>query len=224
VDPADALSNLLLTAGVAAAPIPPGTEARAACWRDWVSGRRVLLLLDDEAGHEQVQPLLPGTTGSMVLVTSRRRLAALQDATVIRLDVLSPAEAAALLAGLAAGQYFATWASAYRRPPPGRSPALVPDLSTPARAGAWLETERPNLHVAADCAQFAHAIAISGAISGFLAANGHWDQSATLIHTALTAARRAGNRLGEADTLGDLGVLRQEAATIPAPQRASPRR
>ena len=38
VDPADALASLLLTAGVAAAQIPPGLEARAGRWRDQVAG------------------------------------------------------------------------------------------------------------------------------------------------------------------------------------------
>ena len=102
VDPADALASLLLTAGLAAAQIPPGLEARAARWRDVVAGKKILLLLDDAAGHEQVRPLLPGTAGSLVLVTSRRRLAALEDAAQISLDVLSPGEAATLLTRLAA--------------------------------------------------------------------------------------------------------------------------
>ena len=102
VGPADALGSLLLAAGVPAAQVPPGAEARAARWRDFAAGRRILLVLDDAAGHEQVRPLLPGTPASLVLVTSRRRLAALEDAVVISLDVLSPAEAAALLARLAA--------------------------------------------------------------------------------------------------------------------------
>jgi tetratricopeptide (TPR) repeat protein/transcriptional regulator with XRE-family HTH domain len=102
VDPADALASLLLTAGVAAVQIPSGLEARAARWRDHAAGRKILLLLDDAASHEQVQPLLPGTAGSVVLVTSRRRLTALEDATVISLDTLPPEEAAALLARLAA--------------------------------------------------------------------------------------------------------------------------
>jgi DNA-binding SARP family transcriptional activator/tetratricopeptide (TPR) repeat protein len=101
VDPADALASLLLTAGAGPAQIPPGLEARAARWRDHVAGRKILLVLDDAASHEQVRPLLPGTAGSLVLVTSRRRLAALQGASVISLDVLPPVEAAELLARLA---------------------------------------------------------------------------------------------------------------------------
>ncbi len=102
VGPVDALASLLLTAGASAAQIPPGLEARAARWRDHVAGKKILLLLDDAAGHEQVRPLLPGTAGSLVLVTSRRRLTALHDATVISLDTLSPGEAAILLVRLAA--------------------------------------------------------------------------------------------------------------------------
>jgi tetratricopeptide (TPR) repeat protein/transcriptional regulator with XRE-family HTH domain len=102
VGPADALASLLLTAGVPSAQIPPGIEARAARWRGHVAGKKILLLLDDAAGHEQVRPLLPGTAGSLVLVTSRRRLTALGDTAVITLGPLPPAQAAALLARLAA--------------------------------------------------------------------------------------------------------------------------
>jgi tetratricopeptide (TPR) repeat protein/transcriptional regulator with XRE-family HTH domain len=102
VDPADALASLLMTAGVAAAQIPPGLEARTALWRDRLADKQLLLVLDDAVGHEQVRPLLPGTAGSLVLVTSRRHLTALEDATTISLDTLAPGEAAALLVRLAA--------------------------------------------------------------------------------------------------------------------------
>jgi len=101
VDPADALASLLLTAGVPAALIPPGVDARAAVWRSHAAGKKILLVLDDAAGHQQVWPLLPGTPGSLVLITSRRRLAALDDAAVVSLDTLAPGEAADLLARLA---------------------------------------------------------------------------------------------------------------------------
>ena len=101
VDPADALASLLLTAGVAAAHIPPGLDARTALWRDRLAGRQLLLILDDAAGSEQVRPLLPGSGGSLVLVTSRRHLSALEDATAVSLDTLPPGQAAALLVRLA---------------------------------------------------------------------------------------------------------------------------
>ena len=391
VDPADALASLLLTAGVAAQQIPPGLEARAARWRDHVAGQKILLLLDDAAGHEQVRPLLPGTAGSLVLVTSRRRLTALEDAAQISLDTLSPEEAATLLARLAArpdvragdvavgqitrlcgylplaigmlasqlrnhpvrtsadlaaelaagrdrlalmhaenvsvgaafglsytdltpgpqrlfrrlglvpgpsidayaaaaldgtslatarrqldelydqhllaepapgryqlhdllreharalaaaddpaesdeaagrlldyylhavlaaGRNFTPWPSAYRRPLPSRPPAQAPALSTLEQATLWLEAERANLHAVADyaasCACFPHAFAIPAAMSGFLTARGHWDQSAAVHRTALAAARRAGDRLGEADTLTELGIVQRETGDYPA--------
>ena len=101
VDPADALASLLLAAGVPAAQIPPGLEARMALWRDRLAERQLLLVLDDAASSEQVRPLLPGAGGSLVLVTSRRHLSALDDATAVSLDTLPPGQAAALLVRLA---------------------------------------------------------------------------------------------------------------------------
>lgn len=101
VDPAEALASLLLTAGVPANQIPPGLETRSRLWRDHLAGMRLLLVLDDAAGHEQVRPLLPGTAGSLVLVTSRRYLTALEDTHTINLDTLPEVEAAELLIRLA---------------------------------------------------------------------------------------------------------------------------
>jgi class 3 adenylate cyclase len=101
VDPGDALASLLVTAGVAPAQIPPGLEARMALWRDRLAEQQLLLILDDAASSEQVRPLLPGAGGSLVLVTSRRHLTALEDATAISLDTLPPGEAAGLLVRLA---------------------------------------------------------------------------------------------------------------------------
>jgi tetratricopeptide (TPR) repeat protein/transcriptional regulator with XRE-family HTH domain len=102
VDPGDALASLLLTIGVPASQVPPGREARIALWRDQLVSRRLLLVLDDAVSSEQVLPLLPGSGGSLVLVTSRRHLTALEGATAISLDILPPGEAAALLVRLAA--------------------------------------------------------------------------------------------------------------------------
>ena len=390
VEPADALASLLLTAGLAATQIPPGVEARSARWRNVVAGKKILLLLDDAAGHEQVRPLLPGTAGSLVLVTSRRRLTALEDVTVISLDTLAPREAAALLARLAArpglragdavvgevtrlcghlplaigmlasqlrhhtawtaaslaadlaqardrlavmraedlsvaatfelsyqdlssaqqrlfrrlglvpgpnfdayaaaaldgtsldeahrhldelfdhhllsepaaGRYllhdllreharalaaedgpseaeaatgrlldyylhtaaaadrhFASWTAAYSGTAPGRPPAQTPGLSTLGEASDWLETERPNLYAAVDYAAGAspmHAIHIPAAIGAFLHGHGHWDQSAALQETALTVARQAGDRQGQANALIQLGIVRSLRGDFPA--------
>jgi tetratricopeptide (TPR) repeat protein/transcriptional regulator with XRE-family HTH domain len=102
VDSADALASLLVTIGIPAAQIPADPETRMALWRDRVAGRQLLLVLDDAVGSEQVRPLLPGAAGSLVLVTSRRRLTALEEARTISLDTLPPQEAAGLLVRLAA--------------------------------------------------------------------------------------------------------------------------
>jgi tetratricopeptide (TPR) repeat protein/transcriptional regulator with XRE-family HTH domain len=390
VDPTDALASLLLTAGVAAAQIPPGLDARAARWRDYAAGKKILLVLDDAAGHEQVWPLLPGTAGSLVLVTSRRRLTALPDAAVISLDVLPADQAAVLLARLAArpgmgpgddavgeiarlcgclplaigmlasqlrhhpartaaslaaelgrardrlaamraedlsvaaafdlsyqdltaaqqrlfrrlglvpgpgidgyaaaaldgtsldqarrlldelydqhligepapgryqlhdllreyaralaaadadaesdaavsrllDYYLHTVLAAVRHivtrgaphaRPPGQPPAHSPDLSTFGQAAAWLEAERANLHAAAECAASSgrplHAVQIPTAMGDFLRRAGRWDQAAALQTTALTAAREAGDRHGEAKALNELGVLAWLTGNYPA--------
>lgn len=100
VEPSEALATLLLTAGVMPQQIPPGLEARAALWRDRTAGSRMLLLLDDAASAEQVKPLIPGGAGTLVLLTTRRRLASLPDTMSLTLDTLQPGEAKDLLVSL----------------------------------------------------------------------------------------------------------------------------
>jgi tetratricopeptide (TPR) repeat protein len=102
VDPAEALATLLLTTGLAPQQIPPGLEARSATWRDRLAGKRVLLVLDDAASSDQVRPLLPGLPGCLVLVTSRRRLTALEEAAPISLGTLPPGQATGLFIRLCA--------------------------------------------------------------------------------------------------------------------------
>ena len=391
VSPADALASLLLTAGVPAAHIPPGTDARAARWRDHLAGKKVLLVLDDAAGHEQVRPLLPGTPGSLVLITSRRRLAALEDAAVVSLDTLAPTEAAALLARLAdrpdvtagdpgvgqltalcgylplaigmagrqlahhpawtpsglaadlaaaldrlelmaaenlsvaaafglsyqdlddgqqrlfrrlglhpgpdidayaaaalddttmsqarrgleglydqhlitepapgryrfhdllrqharvlaadgdpadsdvaavrlldyylhtaraASRHISSWTMAEVPVPPGRPPDSAPPVSTPDQAAGWLEAERANLHAAAGQAAAAgrsvYAVSIPAAMAGFLETRGYWDQGLVLYQAALAAARRAGDRPGQARALMLLSPMQLMTEDIPA--------
>jgi tetratricopeptide (TPR) repeat protein/transcriptional regulator with XRE-family HTH domain len=100
INPADALAILLATVGVTPQQIPAEVEARAGLWRDRMSGKKVLLVLDDATSSDHVLPLLPSAAGTLVLVTSRRRLTALPEATPIALDILESAEATELFVRL----------------------------------------------------------------------------------------------------------------------------
>lgn len=74
----------------------------AARFRSAIADRRLLIVLDDAAGSDQVRPLLPGGEHCLTLVTSRRPLADLPGAVTVTLAGLPPEEALALLA-VAAG-------------------------------------------------------------------------------------------------------------------------
>jgi tetratricopeptide (TPR) repeat protein len=68
-----------------------------------MAGRRSILIIDNVAGHRQVEPLLPGAAGCLVLVTSRRRLTGLgarHAAATVPLDPLAPDAAADLFSRL----------------------------------------------------------------------------------------------------------------------------
>ena len=95
--PGDALDFFLRSLGAAPQQIPQDLLERAAAYRDRLAGTRTLIVLDNAAGAAQVRPLLPGTPGCLVLITSRRRLTGLDDARLLALDVLPEAEAVALL-------------------------------------------------------------------------------------------------------------------------------
>jgi DNA-binding SARP family transcriptional activator/Tfp pilus assembly protein PilF len=77
VSPGDALARLLTALGVRAEEIPLDVDGRTARYRTEVTGRRMLVVLDNAASVEQVRPLLPGTSSCVVVVTSRDRLAGL---------------------------------------------------------------------------------------------------------------------------------------------------
>ncbi|MGW8376606.1 tetratricopeptide repeat protein [Streptomyces sp. ODS28] len=95
--PAAALSELLRHLGTPTEAIPQDLARLTAYWRSAVRDRRAVIILDDAAGVEQVAPLLPGTSSSLVIVTSRRRLTGLPDVRPVSLDVLPQNDAVALL-------------------------------------------------------------------------------------------------------------------------------
>jgi tetratricopeptide (TPR) repeat protein len=97
LDPADALACLLTSLQVPPGQIPAGPDARAAALRARLAGTRTLILLDNAATEAQVRPLIPGNGGCLVLITSRRRLKALDEAHTLALDVLPRLDAIALL-------------------------------------------------------------------------------------------------------------------------------
>lgn len=72
--PAEALAGFLVALGVAPEAIPVSEEVRAAQFRTLSHGRRMLIVLDNARDTEQVLPLLPGSAGCLVVVTSRQRL------------------------------------------------------------------------------------------------------------------------------------------------------
>ncbi len=96
-DPVDVLAELLAADGVNPCYLPASLDGRAAMWRDRLAGRRVLLILDNAASSGQVAPLLPGSAGCLVLVTSRRFLGDLPaPATEVQLGILPPDDAQAM--------------------------------------------------------------------------------------------------------------------------------
>ncbi|MFD9366227.1 BTAD domain-containing putative transcriptional regulator [Streptomyces sp. NPDC060020] len=112
------------------------------------AGRR-LIVLDGAAGAWQVLPLLPATGDASVLVTSRRGLAAVvatHGGSVHRLDVLRPAEAYGLLAGLVGAERIAAEPAAT-----GRLASVCGHFPLALRIAAGRLLTRPGLSVA-DCA------------------------------------------------------------------------
>jgi tetratricopeptide (TPR) repeat protein len=102
VPPARAIRGMLRAMQVPTAHIPESLDAQAALYRSMLAGRRMLVLLDNAGDPGQVRPLLPGSPGCPVLVTSRSQLTGLvaaEGARLLSLDVLSEADACELLAG-----------------------------------------------------------------------------------------------------------------------------
>jgi NB-ARC domain len=101
VAPADAISVLLESLDMPTDRIPQRLDAQTGLYRSLLTGRRMLIVLDNARDEAQVRPLLPGAPTCVTLVTGRGQLAGLvatEGARPLTLDVLSETESRQLLA------------------------------------------------------------------------------------------------------------------------------
>lgn len=96
--PAEAMARLLRRAGGDPHITSDAAELEDS-WHRLLTGRRVLLLLDNAASEAQIRPLLPVTAGSTAIITSRRLPAGLAGMRPLVLGPLGEAESAALIGG-----------------------------------------------------------------------------------------------------------------------------
>ena len=94
--PGEVLARFLRDLGVDGDKVPAHDDERAALYRTRLTGRRVLILLDNARDAAQVRQLLPGSSSCAVLVTTRNRTPDLVSTRFVDLNVLEDTEALAL--------------------------------------------------------------------------------------------------------------------------------
>jgi DNA-binding SARP family transcriptional activator len=97
-DPHAVLGRLLRALGTELDQIPADPDERAEVYRLALAGRHLLITLDDAVDDEQVQPLLPGSGDTAVLLTSRGRLSTPLGTRVLQLADLPHGHSVRLLA------------------------------------------------------------------------------------------------------------------------------
>jgi transcriptional regulator with XRE-family HTH domain/tetratricopeptide (TPR) repeat protein len=100
VPAAEALARFLRDLGIDPAALPVEQEERAARYRSLTAGRRLLIVLDDAGDAAQVRPLIPGSGGCAVIVTSRRSLHDLEAAQLLDLASLADGEASEMFTAI----------------------------------------------------------------------------------------------------------------------------
>jgi len=94
--PGEVLARFLRDLGIEGDKVPAKDDERAALYRTTLTGRRMLILLDNAKDSAQVRPLLPGSSSCAVLVTTRNRTSDLASTRFFDLNVLEDPEALAL--------------------------------------------------------------------------------------------------------------------------------
>jgi len=111
-------------------------------------------------------------------------------------------------------------------PPPAAPAGLLaaPDLEDTDQALAWVRAERASLLACLDDATRAghhvRVVALSAGIAGLLHRDGPWADAVTRHTTAVQAAQRVGDRLGQANALSYLGNARRLAGDYPGAAQA----
>ena len=91
------LDRFLRALGIPDSRVPPDLQEKEGLYRSLLADRRVLVVLDNAATAAQVRPLLPGSSDSAVVITSRSRLAGIEGAGYLTLDPLPHQDAVRLL-------------------------------------------------------------------------------------------------------------------------------
>lgn len=97
------LARLVRALGMPAEHTPVESEELVTAYRALLTGKRVLVTLDNAGSADQVRPLIPGAPGCAALVTSRselRELGTSNGAHLIRLDLLDRQASVSLLGTL----------------------------------------------------------------------------------------------------------------------------
>lgn len=100
-DPGSVLGGFLRALGADPGAVPDTLLERLELFRGMLTGRRVLIVLDDVRDAAQIRPLLPGTPGCAVLATSRSRLTGFPGARLLELGAFDPDEALELFGAVA---------------------------------------------------------------------------------------------------------------------------
>ncbi|WP_410600992.1 NB-ARC domain-containing protein [Amycolatopsis sp. lyj-90] len=149
----EALSGFMRALGVTAGAIPADLDAQAALLRSMLAGKRTLIVLDNASSAEQARPLLPGTAGCMVVITSRDSLTGLvvtDAAHRLTLDLLTTPEALDLVIGILGVERAAAELAAVRQ-----LVRLCARLPLALRVAAGRAAAHPHLTVADVVAELA---------------------------------------------------------------------
>ncbi len=95
----EVLPGFLQALGVPPNSFPVSADDQAGLYRSVLADKRILIVIDNARDAEQVRPLLPGSTGSLVLITSRNRIPGLvaEGSRPLRLDPFTSNDAYELL-------------------------------------------------------------------------------------------------------------------------------